>query len=742
MPFAGSYVGRMSKRSERFKSLSTPARGLSGVVQRAARASARRPKTAIALWFVLIVGLVAAGSMTGTREMTSVEASTGESGDAARVLADAHLGDPAVESVLVSADESADAGAAAAKLSARLERLPAVASVSHPGAPDLVADGGRARLVQVSLRGDPEHAGGEARSVSNAVDRFAEREPGVSFEQTGTASLEKAVDRVVEDDLGRAEMFSLPLILAILLVAFGAAVAAAVPVILGITAVAGALGAAGLVSQIAPDSGSTAALVVLIGLAVGVDYSLFYIRREREERRLGKGPVAALDAAAATVGRAVVVSGLTVIVALAGLLVTGLGVFASMALGTMVVVLMAVIGSITVLPAVLTLLGDRIDRGRIPLLRRRAGGGGGIWGRLAGVVSARPAASLIASLCVLGSLAVPAVDLHLGESTTADLPDDIPAVAALRHIEASFPGAPADARVVVEGHDLDSPAGRVRLKRLGERALGVTGGSGAVAVRVAGDGRTALVSVPMPDMSRDDATATVDALRSEVGGKAAVGTVLIGGDAADSADFTDAIRGAMPLVVGIVLALAFVLLVAAFGSPWLGLAVIALNLLSVGAAYGVLTVVFQHGWGESLLGFSSNGTVVTWVPLFAFVILFGLSMDYTVLVLERIREARRAGLAPAEAVREGVAATAGAVTSAAVVMVAVFSLFAMLRLPEMKQLGVGLGAAILIDATIVRGVALPAAVTLLGERRWRVRPLRGRRAIIARGGDTALRTDP
>jgi RND superfamily putative drug exporter len=729
----------MSKRSERFKSLSTPSRGLSGLVQRAARVSGRRPKVAIALWLALIVGLIAAGSMTGTREMSSADAAVGESGDAARALADAGLEEASVESVLVSADDPAMAAESARELSAKLGRLKSVESVSDPNAPELSANGGQARLVQVRLRGDPDHA--HAGAVSRAVDRFARQSSDVTFEQTGSASLDKAIEAVVDEDLGRAEVFSVPLILAILVIAFGAVVAALVPVLLGITAVAGALGAAGLVSQIAPDSGSTAALVVLIGLAVGVDYSLFYIRREREERRRGKGPVAALDAAAATVGRAVVVSGLTVIVALAGLLGSGRAVFASLALGTMVVVLMAVIGSITVLPAVLTLLGDRVNRGRVPFLGRRDGGGG-LWARLAGVVSGRPVASLVASVCVLGALAVPAADLHLGDSTAADLPDDIPAVAALRHIEEQFPGAPADAEVVVEGNDLDSPAARKRLEGLGTRASEVTGGAGAPAVSVARDGGAALVAVPMPEMGRDDATATVAALRSEIGGERSVGTVLVGGDAADSADFTDALRDAMPIVVGIVLALAFVLLVAAFGSPWLALAVIALNVLSVAAAYGVLTVVFQHGWGESLLGFTSNGTVVTWVPLFAFVILFGLSMDYTVLVLERIREARRAGLDPAAAVREGVAATAGAVTSAAVVMVAVFSLFAMLRLPEMKQLGVGLGAAILIDATLVRGVALPAAVTLLGKRRWRVRPLRGRRAIIARGGDATLRTDP
>jgi RND superfamily putative drug exporter len=212
--------------------------------------------------------------------------------------------------------------------------------------------------------------------------------------------------------------------------------------------------------------------------------------------------------------------------------------------------------------------------------------------------------------------------------------------------------------------------------------------------------------------------------------------VLVTGDAAESADFTSALRSAMPVVVGVVLALAFVLLVAAFRSPWLAAAVIGLNLLSVLAAYGVLVAVFQHGFAADLLGVEVTGPIVSWIPLFAFVILFGLSMDYTVVVLERIREARMAGRSAREAVAEGVGATAGAVTSAAIVMVAVFSLFAMLRLPEMKQLGVGLGAAVLIDATIVRGIALPAAVALLGERRWRVAPRRRRpRERVAREGE-------
>jgi RND superfamily putative drug exporter len=522
-------------------------------------------------------------------------------------------------------------------------------------------------------------------------------------------------------------------------VAFGALVAAAVPLVLGVTAVAGAMGAASLISQLVPDSGSTASVIVLIGLAVGVDYSLFYIRREREERRAGKGPEATLDATAATVGRAIVVSGITVIVALAGLLITGLAVFASIALGTMVVVALAVIGSITVLPALLQILGERVERGRLPFagrLRERRAGRPSVWGRIAAAVARRPRLALLSAVAALTAVAVPALGMHLGDTTAEDLPDDVREVAALRHIEALFPGGPASARLVVSGDGLDTAAGRAELQDLGQRAREVTGGAGSPRVVAAADGRTAAVDVPMPEMSRDDATDVVGELRDGVAPTMAGAEVLVTGDAAESADFTSALRSAMPVVVGVVLALAFVLLVAAFRSPWLAAAVIGLNLLSVLAAYGVIVAVFQHGFAADLLGVQETGPVVSWIPLFAFVILFGLSMDYTVVVLERIREARMAGRSAREAVAEGVGATAGAVTSAAIVMVAVFSLFAMLRLPEMKQLGVGLGAAVLIDATIVRGIALPAAVALLGERRWRVAPRRRRpRERAAREGE-------
>lgn len=728
-------------------SLSTPSRGLAGAVRRAARASARRPKTALALWMALIVGLIAAGSMVGTRDITASEAGAGESGEAQQLIDAANLEDPAVESLLVTSEDPEIASANAAALARSVTDVKNVASVvSATDDPALAADSGRAQLVQVTLRGDPEKADKNVAPLEHRVQAFDESHPGSTVQQAGDGSLTKAMNEIVEEDLGNAEVTSLPVILVILFLAFGALVAASVPLLLGVTATAGAIGAAGLVSQIAPADESSTSVIVLIGLAVGVDYSLFYIRREREERRLGKGTDAALDATAATVGRAVVVAGMTVMIALGGLLLTGLAVFESMALSTMVVVLLAVIGSVTALPALLELLGSRVDRGRLPFIgrlraRRESSTRRGVWERIAAAVTARPVASLIASVAVLGAIAIPAFGMHLGDSSIDDLPDGVPTVEAVRNIDAQFPGAPADVQLVVAGEDLASST--PELERVGERALEITGGTGTPQVTVADDGSAASIRVPMPDASRDESTAIVNDLRGELG-EVNGNEVLVTGEAAESADFTTALNDAMPIVLAGVLGLAFLLLLAAFRSPWLAASVVALNLLSVGAAYGVLVAVFQHGWGAEALGVIETGSIGSWIPLFSFVILFGLSMDYTVIVLERIREGRQNGLSARRAVAEGVGATAGAVTSAAAVMVAVFSLFALQRMPEMQQLGLGLGAAVLIDATIVRAIALPAVVALLGERRWKVTPRRRRRQVprSGRGGEIIARQHP
>ena len=339
-----------------------------------------------------------------------------------------------------------------------------------------------------------------------------------------------------------------------------------------------------------------------------------------------------------------------------------------------------------------------------------------------------PRASLLAALALLLALAAPVVGMKLADSSSGSLPKGIPALDAAAEIERAFPGAPDSAELVVVGSGLDGAAAKSGLAALGRDAAKLTGGVSAAQVEVARGGKVAVVSVPVPERGASAGQAMARTLRAQVPALAqdlvpGSTEVLVAGDAADSLDFANAVKDAMPLVGGFVLGLALILLLAAFRSLRLAVTVIGLNLLSVGAAFGVMTVVFQNTWAEDLLGFTSSGAIVTWMPLIAFVILFGLSMDYSILVLERIREGRRNGLSPREAAAEGVAATASTVTGAALVMVAVFSIFATLRLLEMKQLGVGLAAAILVDATIVRAIALPAAVTLLGEKAFRVQPV-------------------
>lgn len=757
-------------------SLGSPASrgGIVRLVWAAARLAQRRPRTIVCLWLLLVIGCVAAGSLVGSESLTATQSEVGQSAQADALLHRAGLADPAVESILVTSPSAGLTSQATVQLTSRLAALPHVASVRGPAQQAALSTGdGRVVLVQAVLAGDPDHAADHVAPLEDAVAAVHHAYPDATLEEEGNGSGNKAIDGLISQDLSRAEKISLPITLAILVLAFGALVAASVPLLLGLTSVAAALGALGVVSHLVPTSSSTSAVVVLIGLAVGIDYSLFYVRREREERRRGRpearsrrgrrgaggefesgqegirgatGTVqqpSALDAAAASVGRAILVSGLTVMVALAGLLITGQGDFMSIGLGTIVVVLIAVVGSLTVLPAVLALLGDRVDRARVPgyrsLLARRGrreaatGRRSGPWAALARAVTTRPGAALTTAACLLGALAVPLFGMRTAALGITDLPPNVAVVKAAQAIEGAFPGAPQNAELVVTGRDLGTAQAHQALVLLGERAVRATAGRGEVTVAVSGDGRLARVDVPMPERSDEGAKASVFALRSQVAPTAmrvpgAHGDALVTGDAASGVDYSARMSSATPEVIGFVLALGFLLLLVTFQAPLLAAAMMLLNLLSIGAAYGILTAVFQHTWAEHLLGFRSTGHIINWLPLFLFVVLFGLSMDYTVLVLERIREARLSGLGPRQAAAEGVAATAGTVTSAAIVMVAVFSIFATLDVINFKQLGVGLAAAVLLDATLVRGVALPATVALLGERGWPVRPPRSRTA--------------
>ena len=465
--------------------------------------------------------------------------------------------------------------------------------------------------------------------------------------------------------------------------------------------------------------------MLLIGLAVGVDYALFYLRREREERAAGRSEEAALQAAAATSGRAVLISGFTVMAAMAGMYFGGSATFEGFATGTILVVAVAVIGSLTVLPAVLSKLGDRVEKGRVPFIgkRKRAGRESRVWGAVIDRVMRRPLVSLIVAGGFLVALAIPAFSMHTALPGIDTLPRDIEVMQTYDRMQAAFPGDQLPAEVAVKADDVTSPEVQAAIREMTDSAVASDGFHKPVTVEVSADKTVADVDIPIAGDGTDaQSVAALETLRGDII-PATVGQVggaeaMVTGITAGTEDFNDVTNSHLPIVFAFVLGMAFLLLLVTFRSIVIPLKAIALNLLSVGAAYGILKLVFQDGHGESLLGFESTGAVTSWLPLFLFVVLFGLSMDYHVFILTRIKEAVDAGQRTEDAVAHGIKSTAGAVTSAAVVMVAVFSIFGTLSMIEFKQMGVGLAAAVLIDATIIRGVLLPAAMKLLGDWNW------------------------
>ena len=547
--------------------------------------------------------------------------------------------------------------------------------------------------------------------------------PQFEIRQFGDASSMKELDDAFMEDLHKAETLSLPVTLLILLVAFGAIVAAGVPVLLALSAIAATMGLVALPSQIFPIDDATASVVVLIGMAVGVDYALFYMRREREERAAGHDPKTAVQRAAATSGRAVLVSGLTVMTAMAGMFFSGDKTFIGIGLGALIVVGVAMIGSLTVLPAMMAWLGDRVEKGRVPYFgrRRAAARESRMWGAIVDRVLKRPLVSAAVAGAVLIALTIPAFGLNTVQSSASDYPQDLPAIQSYNAINEEFPGKEMAATVVVEDGDVRTGEAAQAIAELKEQALASGQMYEPIETRISDDHNVAEVSIPLAgdggDQESKDALATLrdEIIPATVG---QVATVNVSGQTAQSEDADAQLAKSMPIVFGFVLILAFGLLLVTFRSIVVPIKAIVLNLLSVGAAYGVLKLVFQDGMGEGLLDFNSNGGIAPWLPLFLFVVLFGLSMDYHVFILSRVREAVDRGMSTDEAVSHGIKTTAGTVTSAAIVMVAVFSIFATLSMIDFKQMGVGLAVAVLIDATIIRAVLLPATMKLLGERNW------------------------
>jgi uncharacterized membrane protein YdfJ with MMPL/SSD domain len=701
------------------------------IAARAGRWSATHRKTAIWGWLAFVVLAFAIGGAVGTKTLQQDQLGVGESGRADDTIA-AAFPRSADELVLIQSDTATATDpsfrAVVADVEQRLKDVPYAEDLESPyaaGNDGQISGDGRSALIRFKIAGDDDESQDRVGAALRAVSAAQAANPGFVIGESGDASVNKQLNDSISDDFKQALFTSLPITLLILLIAFGAVVAAAVPLLLALTAVTATIGLMGPISHIAAVDTSVNEVILLIGLAVGVDYSMFYLRREREERESGRSESASLAAAAATSGRAVMISGFTVIVAMAGMYLAGASTFQSFATGTILVVAVAVVGSLTVLPATLAWLGDRIERGGVPIIKDQPWNAGEstLWSRILNPVLRHPVVSVLAAGGLLVFLAIPAFRLHTANPGVETLPQDLSVIQTYNRMQDSFPGGPIPAVVAVSADDVSSPEVKAAIVDLRNTAAASPDFEQPITTDVSTDRTVAQVSIPLAgDGNNAQSTGALAALRDEII-PATIGQVPgvtgdVTGYTADSEDFTDTMKSHAPLVFAFVLLAAFILLLFTFRSIVIPFKAIVLNLLSVGAAYGILVWIFQDGHLESVLGFDSTGAIVSWMPIFLFVVLFGLSMDYHVFILTRIREAFDQGMRTDEAVAHGIKTTAGVVTSAAVVMISVFAIFATLSLLIFKQLGVGLAVAVLIDATIIRGILLPATMKLLGDWNW------------------------
>ncbi|GGM42675.1 membrane protein [Micromonospora sonchi] len=697
---------------------------------RVGRWSATHPWLAIAAWLCFVAASVVGGSLVGTVKATTQDSLHGELAHADRIeQAGAFPEPPAAESLLITARtgnlDLQRAQAVAADLSARMRVLPEVAKVADP-----VASPGRdAVLIEVEMTGSANDADARVGPLLEVTSQAQQRYPDLWVEQVGSASLAKALTETLTADFVKAELISVPVALVILLFSFGALIAAGVPVVLALSAVAGAMGLAQFASHLFPAGELVSSIILLIGMAVGVDYSLFYLRREREERARGRDHRSAVEIAAATSGHAVLVSGVAVMVAMASLFLVGDNTFSSMATGSILVVGVAVIGSLTALPAILVVLGCWVDRPRVPFLGRRIQKAerSRFWAVVLRPALRAPLVTFVLSVGVLVVVAIPALEMNLKRPTVTDLPRSIPILRTYDRLAQAFPSNDLGTShvVAIRTGVAEGPAVEQGLAELSKRIKGDSrfAQDRALTVRRSADGTVFLATVRVSGTSdSSEAAQSLHRLRTELLPET-VGRVpgtewAVAGRTASDADFRDRMAAALPSVVAFVFGMTFLVMLVTFRSVVVALSSVLLNTISVAASYGLLVLVFQHTWAENLLGFTSNGAVVSWLPLMLFVILFGLSMDYHVFVVSRIREAVQRGVPTRLAIEQGIVSSASTVSSAAIIMVAVFCIFATLSIVEFKQLGVGLAAAILIDATIIRAVVLPSLMRLLGEANW------------------------
>ncbi|MCP2343001.1 MMPL family transporter [Actinomadura rupiterrae] len=690
---------------------------------RVARWSAHHPWRAIAGWVLFVMVCLGAGISVGGNAAKSEDYRVGEAGRAEAYAAQGGLQQKALERVLIQAKDgkldAARGAALAGDVRERMARLPEVESVA---APVWSADG-RSVRVDVTLKGPELDGRKHVDPVLAQTEQVRKANPDLVVDEAGSPSISKDVQGQRGSDLSRTELFALPVTLIVLLLVFRSVVMAVVPLLLAVSSIAAGIGLSMVASHAFPDAGVGTNVILLIGMAVGVDYTLFYLKRDREERARSGGMLssaAVVELAAATSGRAVVVSGLAVAASSATLFLADDVIFSSLATGAIVVTVAAVVSSLTVLPALLAKLGHRVGGGR----QRKPGRTREprVTGAVLRGVARRPGAMLGVAVAVLLVLTGPLVGIKLTDVGRETYSRQLPAMRAFDRVNAAFPDLKAVNQVVVRADASEQPQVRASLEALAGRVKADPLFDGRSRIRVSDDRRIAMLEVPVPAYpSQKRAQDSLKELRA-VHVPATVGRVradvAVTGDVARYADYPEHQSGRLPLVLGALLLVTFAITVLAFRSVVMGLVGVVLNLLSAGASLGVLVAVFQHRWAEGLLGFTSMGSVGSRVPLFLFVILFGLSMDYQVFTLSRVQEAVRSGVPARRAVLDGIGRSAGVVTSAAVVMMTVFASFVPLHLIEMKQFGFSLAVAVLLDAFVIRLVVLPALMLLLGEAAW------------------------
>jgi RND superfamily putative drug exporter len=711
---------------------------------RAGRWSATHRKTAILGWVLFVVLATVIGGKIGQNQLKESASGNGDSKRGAMIVDDAGFPEEIGERVLIQGkgaikSDDPQVTAAVKDVVNRLEAIKGVKGIESPlnaqQRANTVSEDGRSVLVTFSMpaKTDTKAQLEQLETVADAplavVAAVQKAHPELLVAEHGAASEAKATGPQGRADEAKEMQVSLVGTLLILLIAFGAAVAAGVPLFLGISSFVATTGLLAPASQLMPLHSAVSQVTMLIGLAVGVDYAMFYMRRMMEERDNGRSSADALDVAAATSGRAVLISGFTVMAAMAGMFFSGNPIFSSFGVGTIIVVGVAMIGSLTFLPAVLSYLGQKgwLEKGRVPYVAKRRHKNKGesrIWNAILNRVLKRPAVSAIVAGGLLVAMSLPALHIQFKDPGTDGMSrSGTPILKTLDRIDAAFPGGSVPATVVVKAKDVTTPEVQSAIEQLHDQAIATGQLSEPSNVDVNPAKTVAMVNLSVKGNGTDAASNhSVEVLRSEVVpatvGKLAGAEAVVSGQTAMSKDFLDTMKSHLPIVFAFVLSLAFILLLVTFRSIVVPIKAIVLNLLSVGSAYGLLTWLFQDGHGEKALGFNSVGGITPWLPLFLFVVLFGLSMDYHVFVLSRIRELVDRGMSTDNAVAHGIKSTAGVITSAAAVMVVTFGAFATGSSQDMKQLGVGLAAAVLIDATIVRAVLLPATMKLLGTRNW------------------------